>query len=186
LTTHLGVCCIILSAGLAACGGRATDGLLPSGSGPSLSVPEEEERETVRPRRETCADNPLLAECPQPYDFCRDNPQGPDCPSAPEPDSPENEPLAIVAATNILVSYCGACHGPGLSEAQASASINYIGDWSQLLQAGLIEECSPERSRVVLLMRTADMPPSGSGLPAVQDAAIDVVERAIELDCNDE
>jgi hypothetical protein len=187
---RLWVCCAIgLWATVSSCGGLAADGLAAEGleperSGPSVSQPADPP-EIVRPRRETCEDNPLLAECPQPYDACRENPQSSACSSAPEPDSPDVEgPFVIAAAQNVLSSYCGACHGAALTELQASASINYIDDWNRLLETGLIERCSPRRSRIVVVMRSGEMPPAGSSLPPVSDADIGVVEDAIDFDCS--
>jgi hypothetical protein len=55
-----------------------------------------------------------------------------------------------------------------------------------MLEDGLIVTCSPERSRIVILMRAGDMPPASSGLPPVPDADIDVVTDAIDLDCSDD
>lgn len=184
-------CAIALWATLSSCGGLAADGLAadglePEGSGPSAVEPADPP-EIVRPRRETCEDNPLLAECPQPNDVCRENPRSSACSSAPEPDSPDaEEPFVIAAAQNVLSSYCGACHGRALTELQAAASINYIDDWSRLLEAGMIERCSPRRSRIVVVMRSGSMPPAGSGLPPVSDVDIGVVEDAIDFDCNGE
>jgi hypothetical protein len=71
-----------------------------------------------------------------------------------------------------------------LTPAQASARINYIDDWDRLMRVGLIEECSPEGSRVVEVMRTGEMPPPGSGLPPVTDGDVGVVVQAIEIECN--
>ena len=177
-------CAITLSAGLSSCGGRAADDLEPDGSGPSGFDPSDAPTEIVRPRRETCQDNPLLAECPRPYDYCRENPQSSGCSSAPEPESSDVDgPFAIAAAQNVLSSYCGACHGPALTELQASAGINYIDDWSELIATGLIERCSPERSRIVVVMRTGRMPPPGSDRPPVSDADIGAVVDAIDFDC---
>jgi hypothetical protein len=180
----LACCAITLSAGLSSCGGRAADGLEPDGSGPSVFDPSDAPTEIAGPRRETCEDNPLLAECPRPYDYCRENPQSSGCSSAPEPESTDTDgPFAIVAAQNVLLSYCGACHGPALTESQSSDGINYIDDWSKLLETGLIERCSPQRSRIVVVMRTGSMPPASSGMPAVSDPDIGAVVDAIDFDC---
>jgi mono/diheme cytochrome c family protein len=174
------VCCAIgVSAGLSSCGGRATDGLEPDGTEPGASSSGNEPA-LVRPIRETCEDNPLLAGCPYA------NTRGPATPSPGRAESPREQPLYVAAARNVLVSRCGACHGAPLTAAQASAAINYIDDWNQLIAAGLIEKCSPQSSRVIEVMRSGEMPPSSSGVPAVPVAEIEVVAAAIELDCNDE
>jgi hypothetical protein len=182
-------CAIGVCAALSACGGRAADGLLPDGSGPTIinvptaNDPPRDQQGVFGPRRETCEDNPLLAGCALPVDICRDSPQSAGC-SAPEPEPPVDQLLyEVTAAQNVLLVYCGACHGPALTPNQASASFNYVNDWDRLIDVGLIERCSPERSPIIELMRTGDMPPAGSGLPPVSEADINVVEVAINLDC---
>lgn len=179
-----------MSATLSSCGGRAADGLDPDEGVPIESEPADDPPGWVGIDRETCEDNPLLAGCELPADYCRDNPTSPGCSSAPDPDMPsEDIPeddllLPRAAAANVLLADCGGCHGPALTPMQASGAINYIDDWNRLLRVGLIERCSPERSRVVLLMRRGEMPPASSGLPAVTEADIAVVENAIEFECN--
>jgi hypothetical protein len=177
-------CAIGASAGLSSCGGRAADALEAE---PSAFEPDEDPTELVEIHRETCEDNPLLAGCPRPADFCRENPRSGACSSAPEPDLPAEDPtegeLLVAAARNVLLSYCGGCHGSVLTPAQAPGSFNFIDDWSRLVRAGYIERCSPERSRLIVLMREGDMPPRTSLLPPVLDSDIDVVEQAIDVDC---
>jgi mono/diheme cytochrome c family protein len=168
-----------LSAVLLACGGRAADGLEPEVSAPGTSSTDDEPT-VVRPVRETCEDNPLLAGCPFASTGAATPPPSP--PATPEP-IPDDEPQYITRARFILTAYCGGCHGASLTEAQALGGINYISDWEQLIEAGLIDLCSPESSRVVVVMRTGEMPPAASGLDAVSDADIHVVEEGIELDC---
>jgi hypothetical protein len=178
---------MVASAGLMSCGGRAADGLEPEEDEPSQSEPIDDPRAMIiGPRRETCADNPLLAECPRADDVCRDNPLSAGCASAPESEFPSEQELLFAAAENVLATYCGACHGPALTENQASASINYINDWRQLIEVGLIRPCSPERSRIIRLMRAGDMPPATSGVPRVPDPDIDVVADTINFGCNGE
>jgi hypothetical protein len=174
------LCAIGVSAGLLSCWGLASDGLERDGSRPGFAGAP-----PVAPR-ETCEDNPLLAECARDYRFCREDPGNPDCASAPESDLTDDEPQPVVYARNILSIHCGQCHGSGLTAGQASASINYIDDWSRLLRAGLIQKCSPERSPIIAVMRTGDMPPPDSLLSGVLDDDIEAVEDAIDLDCGDE
>jgi hypothetical protein len=184
LARSIWACCAIgLSPALWSCGGLAADGPEPNEIASGVFEPGDAPPQVIRPRRETCADNPLLAECERPDDPCRDNPLSSGCSSAPDPDIPPEEPLALAAARNVLLSHCGQCHGPPLTEAQASANINYIDDWSRLLEAGLIERCSPERSFIIALMRAGSMPPAGAGLGFVSDGDIVVIERAIDFDC---
>ena len=186
-----GCCAFIVSACLSACGGRAADGLESIEGDPGPATPETQspgssnpgDQQPIRPVRETCEDNPLLAECP--YASGGSNrPPPPDEPPEEEPEPPEEEEsLPVAAARNILVSYCGGCHGSPLTEEQASARINYIDDWNQLTEAGLIVECEPARSRIIEVMRTGEMPPPASRLPPVSEAEIGFVESAIELGC---
>lgn len=186
-----GCCAFIVSAGLSACGGRAADGLESIEGDPDPSTPETQspgssnirDQQPFRPVRETCEDNPLLAGCP--YASGGSNrPSPPDEPPEEEPGPPEEEEsLPVAAARNVLVSYCGACHSSVLTADQASARINYIDDWNQLIEAGLIVECQPERSRIIEVMRTGEMPPPVSGAPPVTEAEIGFVESAIEFGC---
>jgi hypothetical protein len=178
---RLWACCMVgASAGLWSCGGRATDGGMElEGSAPDVAIPFEEPASFVTPVRETCDDNPLLAECPS-------GSTGASSPtSAVERETIPEEPLYIAAARNVLMSHCAACHSSVLSESQASANINYIDDWQRLIEAGLIQECSPPRSRIIQVMRTREMPPPQSGWSPVPEAEIEFVVQAIELDCTD-
>lgn len=180
LTARLLACCAIgVSAGLSSCGGRATDGFEPEADGPGEPIPVEAPP-LVRPVRETCEDNPLLAGCP----YAGTSVSLPPPPPVEEP-IPDEEPL-YVAARNVLVDHCGVCHGSQLTEDQASAAINYIDDWNKLIQVGLVRACAPERSRIVQVMRTGEMPPPQSGWFPASDAEIELVVAAIERGCNDE
>jgi hypothetical protein len=177
---------MVASAGLMSCGGRAADSLEPEASEPSDSESADNPPAVIiGPRRETCADNPLLAECPRAYDVCRDNPQNAGCAAAPEQDYTAEE-LIVAAAENILLSHCGGCHGPALTESQASDSINYINDWSRLLQVGLIERCAPERSRIIRLIRAGEMPPPSAALSPVLDVETEMIAAAIDFGCGGE
>ena len=174
-----------VSAALSACGGRATDGLGPDADGPVISEPDDEEPSTVRPRRETCADNPLLAGCPY-ASTGGSSSVSPAEPVAPPENSPDVVPQYLAAAAeNVLASNCGGCHGGALTESQASATINYIDDWDRLIQTGLIVPCSPRRSRIIQVMRNGDEPPPASGVGPVTDSDIGVVIDAIEFGCDD-
>jgi mono/diheme cytochrome c family protein len=195
--------CII--GALWSCGGLAADGVDPEANGLGGAAVEDGPS-LLTPVRETCEDNPFLAGCsgtPSPVrpvrETCEDNPLLAGCPGAGtggNPSSPpegaeeglaeDEEPAYVAAAQNVLLSHCGACHGPALSEDQASARINYIGDWDQLIGVGFIEECSPEGSLIIEIMRTGQMPPPSSGLSAVQAVDVDVVVEAIALDCRNE
>jgi mono/diheme cytochrome c family protein len=137
----------------------------------------------VRPVRETCEDNPLLAGCP--YAGTGSGSPPPDQPvEIPDPMETPEESLDIAIARNVLLTNCGACHGSALTKDQASGGINYIDIWSELIRAGLIATCS-DNSRIIRVMRRGDMPPPVSGLPAVPDVEIELVARAIDRECVD-
>lgn len=177
-------CAIAVSGGLSSCGGLAADGPGLETNVPGVSASGDEpgapgaEPTSIGPRRETCEDNPLLAGCPY---ASGGNPTS--TPEGPVEVPAEETPLYLALAENVLLAHCGPCHGPALSPDQASARINYIDDWDRLLRLGLIEECSPERSRIIEVMRTGEMPPSGSGLSPVPDADVEVVVQAVEIEC---
>ncbi|MEO8180917.1 MAG: cytochrome c [Deltaproteobacteria bacterium] len=121
-------------------------------------------------KRETCADNPLLAECSpsqqQPVDV------------GAAPSSPAD--LARASAENILASNCGQCHGPALTPDQAKAGMNYINDIDQLVTTGKIIPLNSAGSRIVQRMIRGEMPPVSSGLPRVTEADYTVVADYID------
>jgi mono/diheme cytochrome c family protein len=146
---------------------------------------ENEGDEPIVPERETCEDNPLLADCPLPETDINDNPI-PDRP-APTPDpggdpgaEPSPEELARAAAENVLASRCGGCHGPALTPAQASAGMNYIDDIQKLADEGKIIPLNSTQSRVIERMRDGSMPPTQSQLDKVPEADINIVAQFID------
>lgn len=158
---------------------------LACGSDSGSGDPADEE---IAPQRETCEDNPLLAGCPVPETDINNDPipaqpggggedvEGGDAQDDVDPQSPEA--LARAQAENILASNCGGCHGPALTEAQASAGMNYINDIDRLVDEGKIVPRDPEGSRIIQRMRNGSMPP----LPAtpVSEAEINTVAQFIE------
>jgi mono/diheme cytochrome c family protein len=122
-------------------------------------------------KRETCADNPLLAECAAPTAPAQvDTAAAPSNPAA----------LAKAAAENILASNCGQCHGPALTTDQAKAGMNYINDIDQLVKTGKIIPLNSAGSRIVQRMIRGEMPPVSSGLPRVTEADYTVVAEYID------
>jgi len=122
-------------------------------------------------KRETCADNPLLAECaPQAPSVPVDSVAGPSDPAA----------LANASAENILASNCGQCHGPALTTDQAKAGMNYINDIDKLVSTGKIIPLNSAGSRIVQRMIRGEMPPISSGLPRVTEADYTVVAAYID------
>jgi mono/diheme cytochrome c family protein len=141
--------------------------------------------EEIVPQRETCEDNPLLADCPLPETDINNNPIPDSNPPAQSPDAdPNDEPsaedLARAAAENVLASNCGQCHGPALTPAQASAGMNYINDMERLAEEGKIIPLNSGASRVIERMRDGSMPPTQSQLPKVSEADINTVVQFVD------
>jgi len=131
----------------------------------------------VVPPAETCDENPLLANCPVPGGAPGATPP----PSRPvDPNEDSEVALARAAAENVLASNCGQCHGPALSEEDALAGMNYINDIEQLVETGKIVPLDSANSRVIQRMVRGEMPPVGSGLPAVTEADINTVAQFID------
>jgi len=128
------------------------------------------EEQIAEPPRETCEDNPLLAECDlppvdndnQPIPDRDPPPADPnDGPGAGDDDDDDGGPAALAraGAENILASRCGGCHGPNLTPQTASAGMNYIDDIDRLVTEGKIEPLNSEGSRIIERMRNGSMPP---------------------------
>jgi mono/diheme cytochrome c family protein len=131
------------------------------------------------PPRETCEDNPLLAQCapvPDPTATPGNTPAPPA--NTPPADSPEA--LARAQAENILASNCGQCHGPALTPVQASAGMNYIDDMDRLALEGKLKPGNSTDSRIIQRMREGSMPPPASLKPQVSDQEIDTVAQFID------
>jgi mono/diheme cytochrome c family protein len=126
------------------------------------------EEEIAQPVRETCEDNPLLANCELPEEDNDGNaiPPRNDPAPAPGPDGEEEEEeggtpadLARAQAENILASRCGGCHGPNLTPQTASAGMNYIDNIDRLVEEGKIRPLDSNGSRIIERMRAGQMPP---------------------------
>jgi mono/diheme cytochrome c family protein len=146
-----------------------------------------EEEDVVVPERETCEDNPLLAECELPetdirgeeIDDVRDDP-APGNTGADPGDEPSPADLARAQAQNVLATRCGGCHGPALSEEDASAGMNYINDIDRLVEEGKIVPLNSGGSLVIERMRNGTMPPPRPGLERVPDSDINIVAQFID------
>jgi len=128
--------------------------------------------------RETCDDNPRLAEC-QPAVVTpptQVTPGGNNPPSS----GGSAQALAKAAAENILQSNCGGCHGSQLTPATARAGMNYIDNIDQLVANQKIIPLNAAGSRVIERMRNGQMPPADSGLPKVSDQEINIVADYID------
>lgn len=133
--------------------------------------------------RETCADNPLLADCRTPT--TASGPREVEPRPAPGvngggPPAASELELARAAAENILRANCGQCHGPALTPATARAGMNYIEDIDALVQAEKIIPLDAAGSLVVRRMRDGSMPPLGSNGPRPSARDIDAVAELIE------
>jgi len=132
-------------------------------------------------QRETCDDNPLLAEClaAAPAPSASSAGAGP---ARAATTAPKSDPAALAkaAAENVLASNCGQCHGPALTPDQAKAGMNYINDIDQLVATGKIVPLDSAGSRVVQRMLKGEMPPVDSGLPRVTDADVETVASYID------
>jgi mono/diheme cytochrome c family protein len=123
-------------------------------------------------KRETCADNPLLAGCPS---------AGATTPVV-DTSVANSDPAALARASaeNVLASNCGQCHGPALTQDQAKAGMNYINDIDKLVSTGKIVPLNSAGSLVVQRMIRGEMPPLSSGLPRVTEADYTVVADYID------
>jgi len=143
------------------------------------------------PARETCADNQLLAGCPDVTPVATPDTNPPDTTTKPgdtttQPDpTPKPAPsdpraLAKAAAENILNADCGSCHGPKLTTATAQAGMNYINDIDQLVKNNKIIPLNSAGSLLIQRMTRGEMPPTYSTLPRVTDAEINTVASFID------
>jgi len=146
---------------------------------------DDDEPEVVPEER--CEDNPLLVDCEGelPATDIGGNPLPPRDDPGPAPgDDPDDEPsaedLARAAAENVLASNCGGCHGPALTQAQASAGMNYIDDIQKLADEGKLIPLNSAGSRIIERMREGSMPPSQSLQDKVSDADINIVAQFID------
>jgi mono/diheme cytochrome c family protein len=153
-------------------------------SGDKESTDDGGENVVAPPREETCADNPLLAQC-KPPEVVETDPGGskdPVDPGGANTDDGSSDPakLARAQAENILQSNCGQCHGSNLDLSDASGNMNYIDDIDQLVASGKIVPLDSKNSRIIERMREGSMPPPSSQLPRVSDSEIDVVAQFID------
>jgi hypothetical protein len=101
--------------------------------------------------------------------------------AAPTPNQPPSQQeLDKLAAENVLNANCGFCHGPGLSQDEAQANMNFINDIQRLVDTGRIVPMNSAGSRVVQFMQNRQMPPPGSGYPNVKESDIAIVSAYID------
>jgi mono/diheme cytochrome c family protein len=136
-----------------------------------------------RPLAEDPCANPLSATCPtKVVEATKDPVVDPDKPvKVADPGKPPSQQqLDEAIVENILASNCGYCHGPKLTQEQAKAGMNYIDDIKKLVDTGKIIPRDSAGSRIIQRMVKGEMPPIGSGYPAVTTADIDKVASYID------
>jgi len=145
-----------------ACGSDSGGG----GDDPEPATPDETEVTPTRPPTETCADNPLLAQCAPPV---APTPVGGGNPTPTPPSGGDEIALARAQAENILAANCGQCHGSALTPLEASGGMNYIADIDKLVEEGKIVPLSSATSRIVQRMKEGSMPPFSTGRTVSED-----------------
>lgn len=162
----------VLLAGMLGCGGLGCGGKAaseganepppaPAAPAPTPSPPAPE------PARPTAAPSPPASAEPSPPVV------------TPSEEYTEYE-LRQAQVQNILLAYCGACHGPPLSPEEALGGIWFINDLDELTEQGYIVPLISAQSRIVQVMRDGSMPPPSSGWGPVPDVEIDVVAEFID------
>jgi mono/diheme cytochrome c family protein len=89
------------------------------------------------------------------------------------------EGLAEAVVENILMTYCGACHGPLLGN-EALGGIGFIDDVEELTARGYIVPLNSAASRIIAVMRDGSMPPRNTAYARVAEADIDVIVQFID------
>ncbi len=112
-------------------------------------------------------------------------------PPSPEPSRPPEvqisrpsrpaEGLAEAVVENILMTYCGACHGPLLGN-EALGGIGFIDDVEELTARGYIVPLNSAASRIIAVMRDGSMPPRNTAYARVAEADIDVEQLRGRVD----
>jgi serine/threonine-protein kinase len=136
----------------------------------------------AEPDRDTCEDNPYLAECEPPPPVATDPGLEPGKEPAEPPPGVEEDRVYLEAkalAENVLKSNCGGCHGTQLTPETARARMNYIDSIDKLIENDKLIPGQAEESIVIRRMRLGEMPPAAEGFPPVADADINVVANFI-------
>lgn len=159
---------------------------LACGSSDDNGSGDKDEAVVAPPPKQTCEQNPLLAECVRDQaDVDDEDNNGVDdadeeTSAPPIVDTQDPAALARADAENVLATNCGECHGSKLQLDDASGGMNYIDDIDKLVEAGKIIPLNSKESRIVERMRDGSMPPSFSQKPRVTDQEIDVVAQFID------
>jgi len=169
------LCVVACLAGgaLTSCGGRAESAGAPRGGD---GIPSESARApgnadgapgSAGPRdpvlsgvpiEETCDENPLLAQCPQPAPT-------PAPPAVQPPPAPMQVATSSVARVQaVLSNSCGYCHGgyPSAERCGTCDGMYNVENVRRLIQSGHILPCHWEDSRLFQRIADGSMPPAGS------------------------
>jgi mono/diheme cytochrome c family protein len=157
---------------------HAAGALLVLACGNGIDTPSEDDAPPAIDR-DTCEDNPLLAECDTNPDETPAE-EGPEDPAANPEDSASEIELARAAAENVLRANCGGCHGPQLTPAAARAGMNFIDDIDELVNQGKIVPLDSAGSPVVSRMKEGSMPPLGTNGPRPSERDIALVEQFVD------
>lgn len=157
---------------------HATMTLLVLACGNGIETPSEDDVPPVIDR-DTCEDNPLLAECDTAPDETPVE-EAPEDPTAPPEDSTSELELARASAENVLRVNCGQCHGPQLNAASARAGMNFIDDMDELVNQGKVIPLDSANSPVVSRMTEGSMPPLGNEGPRPSERDINLVAEFVD------
>lgn len=148
--------------------------------GNGIDTPSDDDAPPVEIDRDTCEDNPLLAECATNPDNQTPLDDGSDGPGNAPGDSTSELELARAAAENVLRVNCGQCHGPQLTQAAARAGMNFIDDMDELVNQGKIVPLDSAASPVVRRMREGSMPPLNNNGPRPSERDIGIVSEFVD------
>ena len=149
--------------------------------GNGIDTPSDDDAPPVDIDRDTCEDNPLLADCSTTPDDQTPIDDGSDDPGGASGDSTSELELARAAAENVLRVNCGQCHGPQLTPATARAGMNYIDNLDELVNQGKIIPLDSAGSPVVRRMREGSMPPlNNTEGPRPSQRDIDLVAEFVD------
>lgn len=149
-------------------GARSSTGTQPTGSqppAPLVSVPPTESADELAA---TSRQSTIPASTSEPPNRCTPPPPGSDL-------------LIKGIGENVVLAYCGSCHGAQLDD--GAGGINYINDFDRLIAQGLLVPCDPERSPMVEMMRSGTMPPPSSGVPSVCPFDVDSLVGELAFFC---
>lgn len=90
-----------------------------------------------------------------------------------------SEGLRQAVVENILMTYCGACHGPVLGR-DGLGGIGFIDDLAELTERGYVVPLNSDASRLIQVIRDGSMPPPSSGAEVMPDEELLVLIEYID------